>query len=530
MSKDQNVDSGRPRISGIWKIILAVLAVIIVAAVIAARYAIHHAEPILRARVIQTLSTRFNSQVQLGEFHVTVSKGLGVEGKDLSLRSNLYPDLPPQIAIDQFSFHTGLLDMFRSPMHVGLVELHGLVIHMPPKGERSAMPKIKKGHGKIKIIVDRIVCDDAHLTLMTDNPAKIPLQFDIHALTLRRVGSKKPMRFDAQLVNPKPIGDISSQGTFGPWDADQPSNTPVDGTYSFTNADLSTTHGITGILSSKGKFSGPLDTLTVDGETDTPDFSVDVSGHKVALHTDFHAIVNGTNGNTYLQPVKAHFLNTDVTATGSVVRGAGGQGHDISLDVVIDKGRIEDLLTIGASTNPPVMTGPVQLKTKFDLPTGKQTVSRRLRLKGTFSVSNALFANLHIQQKVDELSLRARGQADKAKQISQENASASNPPPEIPVSVNSPFALANQKVTLPHLVFTTPGAQITLAGNYTLDGKQFDFAGHARMQAHVSDMVGGWKGKLLTPLNPFFAKKGAGTDIPIKITGTQSDPHFGLNF
>ena len=104
------------------------------------------------------------------------------------------------------------------------------------------------------------------------------------------------MHFVAQLVNPKPLGDIASSGNFGPWNADEPSDTPVNGSYSFTHADLSTTHGIAGMLSSQGKYSGQLDTITVDGTTDTPDFSVDVSGHKVDLTTQFHAIVNGTNG------------------------------------------------------------------------------------------------------------------------------------------------------------------------------------------------------------------------------------------
>ncbi|MEO6965348.1 MAG: AsmA-like C-terminal region-containing protein [Acidobacteriaceae bacterium] len=512
--------------------ILAFVAALIIAGLIAAQYAIHHAEPMLRAKVIESLSQRFNSQVQLGEFHVAVLKGLEVEGKDLSLRSNLDPSLPPQIRVGQFTFHTGLLDVFRSPMHIDQVNLNGLVLMIPPKGERSAMPKAKskKGHGKISIEISKIVCNDTVLTLMTDDPSKTPMRFEIHALTLKRVGAHKPMHFDAQLVNPKPVGTIDTSGTFGPWDADQPSNSPVTGTYSFTHADLSTTHGITGILSSKGKYSGPLDTITVDGTTDTPDFSVDVSGHPVNLSTKFHAIVNGTNGNTYLQPVQAHFLNTDVTAKGYVVRGKGGKGHDIYLDVVIDNGRIEDLLTIGAKTDSPVMKGPVQLKTKFDLPTGKASVSHRLKLEGTFSVHDALFTNLKIQEKVDELSLRARGKSDDAKQLSQKKVSASNPPPAIPVSVTSPFTLANQKVTLSNLVFKTQGAEIQLSGNYALDGKQFDFTGHARMDASVSNIVGGWKGKLLTPLNPFLSKNGAGTQIPIKITGTQSDPHFGLNF
>lgn len=514
-----------------WKIFLVVCGVLVIAAIIAIQYAIHRADPILRARVIQSLSTRFDSQVELGDFHVTVAKGLGVEGRDLSLHSNLYPGLPPQISLKHFSFRVGILDLFRSPMHVGQVKLDGLSVKIPPKDKRSAMPSAKKGHGsKVDFVIDRIVCDDTLLVLLTDDPAKTPMQFKIHALTLKRVGAHQPMHFDAQLVNPKPVGNIHSTGTFGPWDADQPSNSPVNGTYSFTHADLSTTHGITGMLSSQGKYSGPLDTITVDGTTDTPDFSVDVSGHRVDLSTKFHAIVNGTNGNTYLQPVEAHFLDTDVTAKGYVVRGKGGEGHDIYLDVVIDKGRIEDLLTIGAKTDPPVLKGPVRLKTKFNLPTGKASVSRRLRLNGTFSVKDALFTNLKIQEKVDELSLRARGKSKEAKELSQKKISPSDPPPALPISVTSPFALADQKVTLSNLVFKTPGAEIRLSGKYTLDGKQFDFSGHARLQARVSNIVGGWKGKLLLPLDPVFAKNGVGTEVPIKITGTQSSPHFGLDF
>ena len=30
--------------------------------------------------------------------------------------------------------------------------------------------------------------------------------------------------------------------------------------------------------------------------------------------------------------------------------------------------------------------------------------------------------------------------------------------------------------------------------------------------------------------SPFFKKNGAGTEIPIKITGTESEPHFGADF
>ena len=218
MKKDQDLPNKKKphHRRNIVLVILAFVVGLLVAGLIAAQYAIHHAEPMLRARVIQTLSQRFNSQVQLGEFDVSVLHGLNVEGKNLSLRSNLDPSLPPQIQVAQFSFRTPLLDVFQSPMHIGLVRLHGLQLMVPPKNQRAAMPKSKGSHGKISIVIDKIVSDDAVLTIMTDKPGKVPLQFKIHALTLTRVGPHRPMHFDAQLVNPKPLGNIASSGTSAP--------------------------------------------------------------------------------------------------------------------------------------------------------------------------------------------------------------------------------------------------------------------------------------------------------------------------
>jgi hypothetical protein len=68
-----------------------------------------------------------------------------------------------------------------------------------------------------------------------------------------------------------------------------------------------------------------------------------------------------------------------------------------------------------------------------------------------------------------------------------------------------------------------------MAGEYGLDGKTFDFRGKARMDATVSHMTTGWKSVLLKPVDPFFRKDGAGTEIPIKITGTEGAPRFGLD-
>src|SRR6202035_5551829 len=130
----------------------------------------------------------------------------------------------------------------------------------------------------------------------------------------------------------------------GPWQADSPRNTPVRGNYTFQHADLSTIKGIGGILSSTGKYSGTLNNIVVDGSTDTPDFHVGSGGHPVPLHTDFHAIVDATNGDTYLRPVKATILDTRLVASGSVVRLKEPHGRRILLDVAVDGGKIQDLL------------------------------------------------------------------------------------------------------------------------------------------------------------------------------------------
>ena len=84
-----------------------------------------------------------------------------------------------------------------------------------------------------------------------------------------------------------------------------PGETPLTGDYRFEHADLSGFKGIAGILSSTGHYQGTLRDLVVDGETDTPDFRLTHFGTALPLHTKFHAKVDGTNGDTWLEPVDA---------------------------------------------------------------------------------------------------------------------------------------------------------------------------------------------------------------------------------
>jgi hypothetical protein len=372
-----------------WRWILGVVLLALLVAVLLVVIRIERAEPALRAMVMETLSTRFESRVELDSFHVYPLQGLQVSGTGLRIfgdddPNNAAPGVQPLISVAEFSFHMRLRDFFRSPKHVDTVYLQGMSLNVPPREQRAAMRAKGGRQRKIAIVVNRIVCDKTQLIVNTLKPGKLPLEFDIESLILTDVGLPgQPTRFNATLTNPKPVGDIVSNGQFGPWLTENPRATPVSGSYTFQNADLSTIHGIGGILSSAGQYGGTIDKIEVDGATDTPDFRIAVSGRSVPLHTNFHAIVDGTSGDTYLQPVKAQILSTWLTAEGSVVRTKDPAGHEVQLDVTIPKGRIEDLLKLSIHTDPPLMTGVVRLKTKFDLPPGDEEVPYRLKLRGT---------------------------------------------------------------------------------------------------------------------------------------------------
>jgi AsmA-like protein len=502
-------------------VLLAILVFVVFLSILA-----HHAEPLLRARVIETLSTRFQSRVDLDELKVSMYQGLLVSGKGLRIYGQTDPNIhregiQPLIGVDEFKFRAGIMSLLQSPMHVGTVYIKGLELNIPPKQDRQQLGNMGPKNGKIKIVVDRFHSEKAHLVINTNRPDKLPLDFDIQDLHMRDIGPNQPLTFKAVIVNPKPVGDIDSHGEFGPFHSEDPRESPVRGEYTFSKADLGTLKGIGGILSSTGHYEGTLGRIVVDGETDTPDFSLNISGRKVPLKTTFHAIVDGTSGDTYLQPVNATLLSTSFAASGFVVRTIDPPGHHIQLDVTLPNGKIDDLLRLAVHTDPPVMTGKVKLQTKLDLSPGDPDLSDRLYLKGKFSVSGTHFSNDKIQSRVDALSMRSQGKPQLA---------TDDVPDNIKSRMGGNFELKKSVLALPDLKFEMPGTKVNLEGEYSLDGNKFDFHGHARFDAKLSQMVGGWKSIFLKPVDPFFSKHGAGTELPIKITGTQSEPHFGLDF
>jgi hypothetical protein len=234
------------------------------------------------------------------------------EGVDLVLRQKNRPGLPPLAVVKRMRVEASLRGMLSELLHLDRVTLVGLHIRVPPKQVDQSKPDEPKRELP-RFVVDEVIADGTLLEILPKKEGKEPLAFEISRLTLHSAGTVAPMRFRATLSNPTPPGDIESTGEFGPWRNDEPNLTPVSGTYTFQNADLSAFKGIAGILSSEGKYQGQLGRIEVDGWTDTPDFKVKTGGQSVHLKTQFHAIVDGSRRNSDARP----WLLTAASTAGS---------------------------------------------------------------------------------------------------------------------------------------------------------------------------------------------------------------------
>jgi hypothetical protein len=510
------LESQRP--SRRWPYVLGILAGIVAGMVIFLSLRIRHLEDSTRAWVVSELEERFNSEVQLDEFHVNIVPTVGVTGEGLAIRYHNRSDLPPMFRVQRFSFNLGLLGIFSAPRHISGISVDNMTITLPPRGERKSKPG-EPEHQQRKVpnvIVDQIVINDTDLVIIPKKEGKEPLDWDIHDLVLKSVGANKPFDFRGHLTNGKPVGEIATNGKFGPWDGDEPGDSPVSGVYKFTNADLGPFPGIAGILSSTGKYDGRLNEIQVEGETDTPDFSLDKVGKPVNLHTQYSATVDGTNGDTYLHPVNATLGHSLIVANGSVVNAKEKKGHYITLDVVSQKARLEDILQLATKSDKPFMTGVLNLKTKFLQPPGPVKVLDKLKLDGEFDVTDGQWASAEVRDKLESFSRHAEGKPN------DEDAGSS-------VSdLRGHFRLDDGIITFTNLSFSVPGAAIVLRGTYNLRGEDLDFEGQLRMKARISQTVTGAKSFFLKAIDPFFAKNGAGAVIPISITGKRDTPTVGV--
>ncbi|CAN5871559.1 hypothetical protein BH18ACI5_BH18ACI5_27720 [soil metagenome] len=517
----------------------AVLRVIVAAVIVAAIvFTLPIAlTPSLRGRLTRALGERFDSGVELASLRVSLLPHVHVSGAGLVLRLKGRSDAPPLITIASFTATANLWGLIGRPVRLKEVRVEGLEINIPAGGvdlgdgkrgqetpsqqqqqQQQPQPRLPAESTRTSpLLVDGLLAERAVLRIFRRKPGKAPRVWEIAQLSMERAGSNEPWPFAARLTNPIPPGLLDVRGTFGPWNAEQPSETPLGAEYAFHNADLAMFKGIRGILESSGKFDGILKRIEVVGTTSVPDFALDAVGQPVPVTTRFTAVVDGTNGNTWLQPVNAMLGKSSIVARGGILEHEGQEGRSIELDVVMDDARVEDVLRLAVKSSSPALVGRLKSKIQFLLPPGKVDALTKLQLNGSFEIASARFSEGGLQARINALSQKAKGPA-----------TAGDPPDRVASDFAGRFALKQAVVNFPRLTFAVPGARLDLAGSYAIRSEALDFRGSVRMDAKLSQLTTGVKSVLLKAVDPLVRSKNA-TVIPITVAGTAEKPKFGLD-
>jgi hypothetical protein len=497
---------------------------LVAAIVVAALLSIPIRSETIKARVVAILTDELESEVTIGTLEGRVFPRVAVSGTGMTIRHKGRTDVPPMITIERFEIRGSLREVMAAPRHVSEVRLQGLKVTIPPgddgEGDEKEKPKDPAAQaGKLQqVVIDRFEAPDTIITLVPKRAGKQPKVFTVHHLVMDSLGINETMPYIATLTNPVPKGEIETSGTFGPWNVAHPAHTPITGKYTFANANLDTIDGLAGVLSSIGEFKGPINRIEVQGTTDTPKFQVDAGGLPVPLKTRFSAVVDGSDGDTYLHQVDATFLDTSMTAKGKVVGLEGVPGRQIEVDVTLRDGRIEDLLRLAMNSEKPILLGAAQLQAKLVIPPEKKKVIDKLQLSGEFGLTRATFTDPTVQAKLVGLSRRGQGK-DADEEIG-----------DVLSNLKGRFVVRDAAATFSSITFSVPGAAVELAGRYGLRDETLDFKGRLKMQATLSQVVGGGvKGLFLKAFDPFFKKPGAGMVLPIKIAGSRKAPKFGLD-
>jgi hypothetical protein len=486
--------------------------------------------PFTQSKVSENLENIVHSKVSFGKFRTVDFPHPGCVAENVTfVRSPNTADAPPLVTVQRMAIEARYVDLITRPGYIARILLNGLHVHIPVLGTSSGRSNSQPS----QVRVGEIVADGATLEVDRSND-KPPLKFEMHSLVVRSYGSSNPWSYRVTMQNAEPPGEINSDGHFGPLNLNDLGSTLLSGSYKFQQANLSVFHGIAGTLSSGGDFTGRLGDVAVRGAVDIPDFKVVTSDHEVHLNSRFRANVNGTNGDVFLNEIDTSFLQTVVGGAGSIASKSEQKGKTASLELEVNKGRIQDLLRLFVRANRPPMNGQTRLKAHVLIPPEGRPFLKELILQGDFGIDEAAFTKPITQTQVDELSERARGEKkDKDKDKNEDkNKTASESDagdPDVVLNLRGHVEVRDGVAKFSDLSVNAPGASARMSGTYSLLNQQIDLHGTLKTEARLSQETRGIKSALLKPFDPLFKGKKAGAEIPVKVTGTYQNPQFGFD-
>ena len=481
--------------------------------------------PFTREAMTKRLERASSAQVEMRGFHSTYFPFLGCIAEEVVFRQKAsgagQKPTDPIITIRKLTIESTFSGLLSKPGRIRRIIADGLRVQVPQGGANlhgeagsAAIRPLLKSFGRIMLVLE----------LATGQTSEKKFVFQIHHALFHNVGESNTVPFQVSLQLPLPPGEVESSGSIGPW-RDQKGtvrSTAISGKYVLTRADLGVFKVLGGMVFSRGEFSGTMERLNVAGITDSPNFEVKESGHPFHLSTQFRGVLDMKNGDLVLPSLEARLGNTNLIAHGSV----SGSPKTVTLDVTHGQGEIQDLMLLFSDAKASPVLGPIVFQTQIVLPPEHRPFKERVRLTGNFSIDRARFTSGNTQKDVDKLSERAEGKKDKEKDHDQDD--DANGFERVLTDLKGQVAMKDGTATFSPVSFSVPGAAADMKGTYSLLTKRVDMRGKMRMLATVSQASTGAKSIFLKILDPFYKKKkkGAGAEVPIKMTGTYGHTHF----
>lgn len=497
---------------------LAIAGATIATIVVIGIMLLHHFWPFSQDKIATALQDTFSGTVTFRDFHATYFPHPGwVANGVVFNRKSRQPGLPPFATVQRLTIQAHYLDILLRPGVVAMVRLEGLHLQVPPRG---SIPEGEGAKPKSNRRIGAVIADGAVVDILRGD-GEPPLRFEVRTAKISALRHDGSLNYKVAFHNPLPPGEIESTGKFGPWNADNPGQTPLEGKYTFQKADLGVFPGISGMLSAEDDFRGVLGRIETHGTVDVPDFEVDRSGHSVPLHSTFQAAVNGTNGDVELDKVETKILQTAIAAKGRIAGAPQHPGKTVSLAFRVDQGRIQDFLRLFVRGPSPPLTGATSFTAHVTVPPEGRPFLRELQLDGDFGIAGGRFTESETQEKVASLSDRARGQKPEEASTGSADDLISN--------LRGHVSLRNGTATLTDLYFEVPGAKAKMNGTYCLLDQRIDFHGKLATDVKVSETTSGFKSALLKPFDGLFKGRRHAAVVPVKLVGTYAKPEAGID-
>jgi hypothetical protein len=334
--------------------------------------------PFRRDVVIRRIERQTGSRVDIGSFELKWFPA-GFVVREVKL---LHPS-GATLTIGSITLTASYLGLLRHPRMLDRLDATNVHLRVPPALSRLTFPD----QSKSGIAIHDIYILTSAVDFLSAETGHSPVQFVLRSLTLHGVGTGGRVHFQVSIHNPRPAGEIRSDGELGPLDRVDLLRTPVAGSFVFAQADISIPRAIAGTLGASGKFSGPFRAIACSGTADVPSFQVYGSSNSVHIASQFKATVNAQNGDVILNRVVARFNETTVVASGRVAHEPEHSGTMTDIETRIDEGRGEDLLLLFTRKRTPAMKGPISMKLRFRFPPGPPDFLTRLQADGHYDIA-----------------------------------------------------------------------------------------------------------------------------------------------